>query len=92
MSENATLSALDSYLQEHRGRFVEKLKAALRIPSVSSQSEHKADVRRCAEHISAHLKQIGMTRAEVVSTPGHPVVFAEWLGAPGKPTALLYGH
>jgi acetylornithine deacetylase/succinyl-diaminopimelate desuccinylase-like protein len=92
MSENATLSALDSYLQEHRGRFLENLKAALRIPSVSSQSEHKADVKRCAEHIVAHLKKIGMTRAEVVSTPGHPVVYAEWLGAPGKPTALLYGH
>ena len=92
MSENATLSALDSYLQEHRGRFLENLKAALRIPSVSSQSEHKPDVRRCAEHIVAHLQSIGMTRAEVVSTPGHPVVYAEWLGAPGKPTVLLYGH
>ena len=92
MSENATLSALDSYLQEHRGQFLDNLKAALRIPSVSSQSEHKGDVRRCAEHIAAHLKKIGMTRAEVVTTPGHPVVFAEWLGAPGKPTALLYGH
>ena len=92
MSENATLSALDSYLQDNRGRFLESLKAALRIPSVSSQSEHKADVQRCAEHIAAHLKRIGMTRAEVVKTAGHPVVYAEWLGAPGKPTALLYGH
>ena len=92
MSENATLSALDSYLHEHRGRFLENLKAALRIPSVSSQSGHKADVRRCAEHIAAHLKTIGVTRAEVVTTPGHPVVYAEWLGAPGKPTMLLYGH
>src|SRR5260221_9485015 len=86
MSEKATLSTLDSYLQDHRGQFVENLKAALRIPSVSSQSEHKADVRRCAEHIAAHLKQIGMTRAEVVTTPGHPVVYAEWLPAPPQPT------
>src|SRR5690349_17676981 len=92
MSESATLNALDSYLHEHRAQFLDNLKAALRIPSVSSQSEHKADVRRCAEHIAAHLKKIGMTRAEVVTTPGHPVVYAEWLGAPGKPTALLYGH
>jgi len=92
MSESATLNALDSYLHEHRAHFLDNLKAALRIPSVSSQSEHKADVRRCAEHIAAHLKTIGMTRADVVSTPGHPVVYAEWLGAPGKPTALLYGH
>jgi acetylornithine deacetylase/succinyl-diaminopimelate desuccinylase-like protein len=86
------MSTLDSYLTEHQARFLDNLKAALRIPSVSSQSEHKADVRRCAEHIAAHLKKIGMTRAEVMDTPGHPVVYAEWLGAPGKPTALLYGH
>jgi len=86
------MDALDRYLQENRGRFVENLKAALRIPSVSAQPEHKADVRRCAEHIAAHLKSIGMTRAEVVDTPGHPVVYAEWLGATGAPTALLYGH
>ena len=65
MSENATLSALDSYLQENRGRFLENLKAALRIPSVSSQSEHKADVQRCAEHIAAHLKRIGMTDGDL---------------------------
>ena len=86
------MDALDRYLEDNRGRFVENLKAALRIPSVSAQPQHKADVRRCAEHIAAHLKKIGMTRAEVVDTPGHPVVYAEWLGAPGKRTALLYGH
>ena len=86
------MSELDRYLADNQGRFLENLKAALRIPSVSSQSEHKADVQRCAEHIAAHLKKIGMTRAEVMPTPGHPVVYAEWLGAPGKPTVLLYGH
>jgi acetylornithine deacetylase/succinyl-diaminopimelate desuccinylase-like protein len=87
-----TMTALDRYLEENKSRFLENLKAALRIPSVSAQPQHKADVRRCAEHIAAHLESIGMTRAEVVDTPGHPVVYAEWLGAPGKPTALLYGH
>ena len=86
------MSALDRYLDDNKPRFLEQLKEALRIPSVSSQSEHKRDVRRCAEHIAAHLKKIGMTKAEVMDTPGHPVVYAEWLGAPGKPTALLYGH
>ncbi len=86
------MDALDTYLEQNRGRFLENLKAALRIPSVSAQPQHKADVRRCAELIAAHLKRIGMTRAEVVDTPGHPVVYAEWLGAPGKRTALLYGH
>ena len=86
------MDALDTYLEQNRGRFLENLKAALRIPSVSAQPQHKADVRRCAELIAAHLKRIGMTRAQVVTTPGHPVVYAEWLGAPGRPTALLYGH
>ena len=86
------MDALDRYLEDHKPQFLENLKAALRIPSVSAQPQHKADVQRCAEHIAAHLKKIGMTRAEVVKTPGHAVVYAEWLGAPGKPTALLYGH
>lgn len=86
------MSELDRYLTDNQDRFLENLKAALRIPSVSSQREHKADVKRCAEHIAAHLKSIGMTRAEVMTTPGHPVVYAEWLGATAKPTVLLYGH
>jgi acetylornithine deacetylase/succinyl-diaminopimelate desuccinylase-like protein len=86
------MSALDQYLTENQGRFLEQLQESLRIPSVSAQPQHKDDVRRCAEHMAAHLKRIGMTHAEVVATPGHPVVYAEWLGAPGKPTALLYGH
>jgi acetylornithine deacetylase/succinyl-diaminopimelate desuccinylase-like protein len=59
---------------------------------VSARSEHAADCIRCAEHIANHLKSIGMTKAEVMKTDGHPVVYAEWLGAPGKPTVLLYGH
>ncbi|HEY6866602.1 MAG TPA: peptidase M20, partial [Candidatus Eisenbacteria bacterium] len=86
------MDALTRYLEEHRDRFVEDLKAALRIPSVSAQEAHREDVRRCARHIADHLQSLGMTRAEVVSTAGHPIVYAEWLEAPGKPTALLYGH
>ncbi|MFN8586823.1 MAG: dipeptidase [Candidatus Eisenbacteria bacterium] len=86
------MDALTQYLEQNKDRFLENLKACLRIPSVSAQPAHKADVRRCAEHVCAHLKSIGMTHAEVAETKGHPVVYAEWLGAPGAPTALLYGH
>jgi len=86
------MDPLTGYLEAHRDRFVEDLKAVLRIPSVSAQESHREDVRRCARHIADHLKSLGMTRAEVVPTAGHPVVYAEWLGAPGRPTALLYGH
>src|SRR2546428_4540443 len=86
------MDALTRYLDEHRDRFIEDLKAALRIPSISAQPEHRDDVRRCAEHFAKELKALGMSRVEVVPTAGHPIVYAEWLGAPGKPTALLYGH
>ena len=86
------MDALTQYLDQNKDRFVDDLKAVLRIPSVSAKSEHKADCVRCAQHIADHLKSLGMTRVEVVPTQGHPVVYAEWLGAPGRPTALLYGH
>jgi acetylornithine deacetylase/succinyl-diaminopimelate desuccinylase-like protein len=86
------MDALTRYLEENRDRFLADLEAALRIPSVSAQPEHRADVRRCAEHVAAHLRAIGITHAEVVDTAGHPVVYGEWLGALGAPTMLLYGH
>ena len=86
------MDTLTRYLEDNRDRFVEDLKAALRIPSISAQPQHREDVRRCAEHVAGHLRSIGMTRAEVIPTAGHPVAYGEWLGAPGKPTALLYGH
>ncbi|MBI5711243.1 MAG: dipeptidase [Candidatus Eisenbacteria bacterium] len=86
------MDALTQYLEGNREQFLEDLKKALRIPSVSTQPAHREDVRRCAQHVADDLKAVGMTRVEVVPTAGHPVVYAEWLGAPGKPTALLYGH
>jgi acetylornithine deacetylase/succinyl-diaminopimelate desuccinylase-like protein len=86
------MDALTQYLESHRDQFLEDLKAILRIPSVSADPAYKADVRRCAEHLANHLRGIGMTTAEVVETKGHPIVYAEWLGAPGAPTMLLYGH
>jgi acetylornithine deacetylase/succinyl-diaminopimelate desuccinylase-like protein len=86
------MDALTTYLEQHRDRFVEDLKTCLRIPSVSAKSEHRDDCRRCAEFLADELRGLGMTRAESVKTAGHPVVHAEWLGAPGKPTVLLYGH
>jgi acetylornithine deacetylase/succinyl-diaminopimelate desuccinylase-like protein len=86
------MDALTQYLESNRQRFLDDLKAVLRIPSVSAQPAHAADVRRCAEHVAAHLRAIGITHAEIVDTKGHPVVYGEWLGAPGAPTMLLYGH
>jgi acetylornithine deacetylase/succinyl-diaminopimelate desuccinylase-like protein len=86
------MDALTQYLESHQEQFLEDLKAVLRIPSVSTEPRYKEDMLRCARHVADDFKKAGMTRVEIVPTAGHPVVYAEWLGAPGKPTALLYGH
>ncbi len=86
------MDSLTQYLDQHQDAFIDHLKAVLRIPSVSTDPAHRADCARCAEHVAQDLKRVGMTHAEVVKTSGHPVVYGEWLGAPGAPTAMVYGH
>ena len=85
------------YAQEHGDRFVEELKELLRIPSISTTPERAGDVRCAAEFVAEGLRAAGMEGVRLIetSTPertGHPLVYAEWLHAPGKPTVLLYGH
>src|SRR5260370_34719582 len=81
-----------SYCTEHQAEFLEGLKTFLRIPSISTLSEHKPDVRRAAEFARDELIAAGMTLAELIEGDGNPLVYAEWLGAPGEPTILFYGH
>ncbi|HSB72595.1 MAG TPA: dipeptidase, partial [Candidatus Methylomirabilis sp.] len=81
-----------AFIQERREAFVEELKAFLRIPSVSTKSEHKGDVQKAAEWLAGEMRAIGLEHVQVLPTAGHPVVYADWLHAPGKPTALIYGH
>jgi acetylornithine deacetylase/succinyl-diaminopimelate desuccinylase-like protein len=85
------IDRVDAYLEAHRGRFEEQLKALLRIPSISAQPAHDADTRRAAEFVRDDLEAIGFA-AELIATKGHPIVYAERLDAPGKPTLLVYGH
>jgi acetylornithine deacetylase/succinyl-diaminopimelate desuccinylase-like protein len=80
------------YIHVQRDRYVEELKEYLAIPSVSAVPQHHADVRRCAEWTANHLRHIGLEHVRLIDTPGNPVVYAEWLGAPGAPTILFYGH
>lgn len=80
------------YVEQHRERFLDQLRELLTIPSISTLSEHTADVRRAAEWLAAHLSDIGLDRAQVMDTEGHPIVHAEWLKADGAPTVLVYGH
>ncbi|MBO0796097.1 MAG: dipeptidase [Ktedonobacteraceae bacterium] len=86
------MTALETYIRENEARFIEDLKGWLRIPSISTLPEHTADVRRAAEYAVDQLQRIGFERTETIATYGHPLVYGEWLQAPGKPTLLIYGH
>lgn len=83
---------LATYLNEHKQRFLDELFELIRIPSVSADSKFKDDVRRAAEFVRDRLTDAGLDDAEVIDTAGHPIVFAQKLIDPGKPTVLVYGH
>ena len=91
MATTAVSSAV-SYARENQKRFLDELKDLLRIPSVSTAEEHKDDVRKAAEVVANDLKRIGFEHVEIIPTKGHPLVYADWLHAAGKPTALCYAH
>src|ERR1043165_4110538 len=80
------------YARNNRRRFLSELKEFVRFPSVSAQPAHAADVKRCAVWLANHLRGVGLEHARVVETPRHPIVYADWLRAPGSPTVLVYGH
>ena len=82
---------VDKYLQQHADRFVEELCDLLRIPTISADPASKPQMLRGAEWVHAQFRDLGL-RAEIVPTAGHPIVYAEWLQAPGAPTVLVYGH
>src|SRR2546430_14729265 len=80
------------FARNNQPRFLDELKTLLRIPSISTLDEHKSDVQKAAEFVAAELRRIGMENVEIVPTRGHPLVYADWLHAPGKPTVLMYAH
>jgi len=84
-------SAVD-YARKNHPRFLDELKALLRIPSISTLPEHKDDCRKAAAVLAADLTTIGMENVRLIETAGHPLVYADWLHAAGKPTVLVYGH
>jgi acetylornithine deacetylase/succinyl-diaminopimelate desuccinylase-like protein len=71
---------------------LEELKTFLRIPSVSTLTEHKPDVDRAAAFVADALNQAGVENIEIIPTANNPLVYGDWLHAPGQPTVLLYGH
>jgi len=80
------------FINVNRDRYVDELKTLLAIPSVSALPAHKGDVRACAEWCAAEMRRVGMDNVRLVETPGNPIVRGDWLGAPGAPTILFYGH
>ena len=81
-----------NYYEQHHQDYLEGLKAFLRIPSISTLSEHKPDIQKAAEFVKSELEKAGLQQAQLIEGQGNPLVYAEWLGAPGKPTILFYGH
>jgi acetylornithine deacetylase/succinyl-diaminopimelate desuccinylase-like protein len=80
-----------AFIGAQQERFRSELYDFLRFPSISAKSEHDPDTRRAADWLSARLAAAGLA-SEMIGTPGHPIVLAEWRGAPGAPTVLVYGH
>jgi len=81
-----------SFIESNHQRYLTELKELLAIPSVSSQTERKPEMRRAAEWLKTHMQIIGLQNIQIMETEGHPVVYADWLNAPDKPTILIYGH
>ena len=86
------MSEIKSYIDDNRQRFLDELMEFLRIPSVSADSKFKNDVLRGADFLKTSLENAGAELVEICPTPGHPIVYAERIVDPDKPTVLVYGH
>lgn len=80
------------YINSNIHTYIEELKDFLRIPSISTSEQYKNDMLRGADFVAGKLKDAGLKNVKVIKTPKHPLVYADWLNAPGKPTVLIYGH
>src|ERR1700682_3912884 len=83
---------LAEFIEDHHEQHLAELCEFLRIPSVSAKSDNKPDIERAARWVSDKLRAAGFKKVEIVPTAMHPLVYAESLEAPGKPTILFYGH
>src|SRR5579872_1136273 len=84
--------ATDTFVDQNQTRLLDELKDFLRIPSISTLPEHKSDVLKAANFVADSLKRAGLENVEIIATSGNPLVYGDWLHAPGKPTVLCYGH
>ncbi|MFM9910488.1 MAG: dipeptidase, partial [Chitinophagaceae bacterium] len=86
------MQAWKDYQEKNKDRFLQELLELLKIPSVSARNEHSADMVRCAESVKESLLKAGADTATIYETAGHPIVYAEKIIDPSKPTVLVYGH
>jgi acetylornithine deacetylase/succinyl-diaminopimelate desuccinylase-like protein len=86
-----TLSA-EPFVDRNRDRLLAELFEFLRIPSISTLPEHREDIQRAARFVASSLSGVGMENIEILPTDGHPLIYADWQHAPGRPTVLCYGH
>src|SRR5438477_3222063 len=90
--ERSSMNNVIDFINVNRERYLDQLKALLAIPSISALPEHAGDVRRCAEWCADEMRRVGLENVRLIDTPGHPVVYGDWLNAPDAPTILFYGH
>jgi acetylornithine deacetylase/succinyl-diaminopimelate desuccinylase-like protein len=83
---------IDAFVEANQDRLLDELKTFLRIPSISTLPERRADTVRAAEFVASQLRSAGLENVELIPTGRHPLVYADWLHAPGRPTVLCYGH
>lgn len=86
------MEKVKAFIEENKDRFMDELFGAIRIPSISSLSEHKDDMIKMAEYYKKSLIAAGVDKAEVMPTTGNPVVYGEKLIDPALPTVLVYAH
>jgi acetylornithine deacetylase/succinyl-diaminopimelate desuccinylase-like protein len=81
-----------TFIDQSKDRYLAELREFIAIPSVSTNTENTDDIHRCAQWVAGQMRMIGLQNVQILPTAGHPVVYADWLNAPGKPTVLIYGH
>lgn len=88
-------ASLDEVLQAIRTGiplFLERFQECLRIPSISTAPENQPDMLRMSQWLQAEMRRIGLEHVQAYPTPGQPMVYGDWIHAPGRPTVLVYGH
>ncbi len=86
------METIQSYIEEHKNRFINELLELLKIPSVSADPSYKEDVIKTAEEIKKRLLEAGCDAVEICETPGYPIVYGEKIIDKTLPTVLVYGH